>query len=31
MLEDERAIVKRYAERRKEAGEYGNFGLMVQI
>ena len=31
MLEDERTIVKRYVQRRSEAEEYGDYGLMVQL
>ncbi len=31
MLEDERTIVKRYVQRRSEAEEFGDYGLMVQL
>lgn len=31
MLEDERAIVERYVQRRSEAEEYGDYGLMIQL
>jgi bacterioferritin len=31
MLSDEKNIVKRYVERRREAEAFGDYGLMVQI